>query len=385
MALRQGLILLRIEVLITTGAIIMPAMYLFLRGIGLSQGEIGVSQALFTLGLCLLNIPTGWLADRFSRRACNAVGDVVVAVSFFCYPLATSFLEVVAFEILMGVGFAFSNGANYGLLRAYCQLLKRDYHKETSFLAALKPIVGTLSYVIGGLAAAKSPGTAIVVAGIPFIVGAVVSLFIKEVGEHREESGGISRAIADMRRIVRYALRGPKDLAWIIVVAAVSQSLLRPSTILVFTPALLMIGVPVSLHGIGWALLALPTSIGARLSRRASHWSEAKQFAVPAIIVTGALAVLFTGVSAWTIGSFAVIGIAAGWIYAITPPMVQKHAPNDMQATVMSVAETLSQLSYVMVVATVGFVANFGIQWALFANAVLYVPFLFMLILPEVK
>lgn len=358
----------------------MPAIYLFLSGIGLSQGEIGVSQALFALGLCLLNVPTGWLADRFSRRTCNAVGDVVVAVSFFCYPLATSFLEVVAFEILMGVGFAFSNGANYGLLRAYCQLLDRDYRKETSFLEVIKPIVGALSYVIGGLVAAKSPGVAIVVAGIPFIVGAVVSLFIKEVGEHRERSGGIGRALTDMSRIAMYALHGHKDLARIIVVAAASQSLLRPSAMLFFTPALLIVGVPVWLQGIGWALLASPTSIGAWVSRHTDHWSDAKQFAVPAVVTAGALTVLSTGVSAWTIGSFAVIGIAVGWIYAITSPLIQKHAPDDIQSAVMSVAETLSQLSYIVAVAAIGLVANFGIQWALLANAVLYIPLLLVLI-----
>jgi MFS family permease len=358
---------------------LMPAMYLFLNEIGLSQGEIGTSQALFTLGLCVLNIPTGWLADRFSRRLCNAVGDVVVAVSFFCYPLATSFLEVVAFEILMGIGFAFSNGADYGLLRAYCQLLKRDYHKETSFLTMLKPIVGTLSYIVAGLIAAKSPGAAIIVAGIPFIVGAVISLFIKEVGEHREKSGSIGRAIADMYRMVKYALHDRKDLARIIVIAALGQSLLRPSSILVFTPALLIVGIPVSLHGIGWALLALPTSIGAWMSRRASHWSETKQFVAPTIIAVGALTVLLTGVSAWTIGSFALIGVASGWIYAVTPTLVQKHAPDDMQSTVMSVAVTLSQLAYVIAVASVGFIANFGIQWALLANVVLYIPLLLIL------
>lgn len=64
------------ESAITAGLICMSIMSPFFLSIGLSQVEIAMSQAIFTVAMIFLNLPTGWLADRFSRKWANVIGDL---------------------------------------------------------------------------------------------------------------------------------------------------------------------------------------------------------------------------------------------------------------------------------------------------------------------
>ena len=122
--------LLQLEMVITAMIFAMPILNVFYKDeIGMSLAQVGASQAVFTIAVLLLNIPTGWLADRFSRRWCNVFGDLTASAGFFYYAFAESFSDVVIAEIAIGIGIAFSSGADIGLLRAYAQSLKISYQK----------------------------------------------------------------------------------------------------------------------------------------------------------------------------------------------------------------------------------------------------------------
>jgi hypothetical protein len=79
-------------------------------------------------------------------------------------------------------------------------------------------------------------------------------------------------------------------------------------------------------------------------------------------------------ISLWTVGLYAVFGLARGWYSAIMPPIVQHHTPDDMQSTVFSVSGSLSQILYIVVVIVINMIGNFGIHWAMAANAILFAP-----------
>lgn len=384
MNITQSLRLLRTEAIITSAVLAMPIMNTFFSDIGLNQGEVGLSQALFTVALLMFNIPTGWLADRFSRKACNAAGDAIVAGGFLFYALATSFSHVVAAEVIIGIGLAFTHGADVGLLRAYCQRLKRSYHTESALIATLRPLAEALAVILGGIIGAYEPRLAIALSAVPFIAGSILSLFATEVGTRRTSKQlpamhlgrQIRHALADMKTITVYALHGHKDLAWAIIAASTAREITH-AIIWVLTPLLLLAGVPVAIVGIAWALNLGAVSIGAWASKWVADrlkWSEATLFAVPAIASLAAMAILSINVSLWTIGLYAIFGLARGWYSAVMPPIVQHHTPDDMQSTVFSVSGSLSQILYIVTVTIVNMVGNFGIPWAMAANAALFAP-----------
>ena len=52
----------------------------FWNSIGMNQTQIGIVQMVFTIAILLLDIPMGYVADRFSRKVLNIIGDVGVAI-----------------------------------------------------------------------------------------------------------------------------------------------------------------------------------------------------------------------------------------------------------------------------------------------------------------
>lgn len=366
--------------LVTSAAVSMPAMTPFFQSIGLSQSDVGFSQAIFIAVICLLNIPTSWLADRFSRRICNLLGDTWTAAGFLAYPFATNFTQIIVAEIVVGIGFAFTSGADAGLMQAHCEGLGRDYQREMAFISFWRPLLGIAWVIAGGAVAVTNPQIGIGLAAVPYLLGAVFSLFTKEIGVHLlpSRSKGIrdraTQAFGDMYRIVTYALHGHKELTWAIVAMAMSRHMSHPLTWII-TPMLVVAGVPTLLVGVGWAFYYGSISIGAWLSRRlAPKLSRTSQFILPALCSLSAMGLLSLHITIWTVGLYLIIGMVDGWYQATMAPIVQALAPKDMQSTIVSVAISLGQLIYIVAVSIVNVAGNFGVQWAFIANALFFAP-----------
>jgi hypothetical protein len=240
-SIKRSLQILSIESVITTGVFAMPILTSFFQyNIGMSLGQIALSQSAFTAALMILNVPTGWIADRFSRKACNIAGDLICAIGFLGYSQATTFSEVVLYEIVLGVGLAFSGGADNALFKAYAHILKISFEKHIARITSWRFVMEILAVLVGGYIGASQPRTAIALSAVQFFVGAILSLFIREAGERRITE---VHPVRDMVNIGTYALHGNKQLATRISALVIG----RESThhlVWLLTPLLLFAGVP---------------------------------------------------------------------------------------------------------------------------------------------
>jgi MFS family permease len=84
-ALRRNYILFQTAF---TSLLWLPVFYEFQKRVGLSEREIFSIQSFYYLFFCLVELPTGWLADRFSRAGCLVAGAVAVVLSNFSPILA---------------------------------------------------------------------------------------------------------------------------------------------------------------------------------------------------------------------------------------------------------------------------------------------------------
>ena len=72
---KRNLHLVMAESAITAGLMSMSVMTPFFNSIGLNNEQISLSQIIFTVVVIVLNIPTGYLADRVNRKWANIIGD----------------------------------------------------------------------------------------------------------------------------------------------------------------------------------------------------------------------------------------------------------------------------------------------------------------------
>jgi MFS family permease len=102
--------------LLTDTIPIYPLYALLFADTGLSDLQISVLFAIWSLVGVLIEVPTGALADRFSRRGCLVAGDVVRAVGFAAWIAFPGFTGFAVGFVLWGVGGSLISGAQEALL-----------------------------------------------------------------------------------------------------------------------------------------------------------------------------------------------------------------------------------------------------------------------------
>ena len=118
-AYKKNLKLIMIETVLTSigAGFSVPIINLFWESIGMNQTDIGFVQMMFTIVLVCLDIPMGYLADRFNRKIINIIGDIGVALTFLFYSFANNMYIVILAECLLGLSTAMTNGVDFAFIK----------------------------------------------------------------------------------------------------------------------------------------------------------------------------------------------------------------------------------------------------------------------------
>ena len=249
---------LLIESTMTSFILFMPVAYLLFKDLGLNQFQIGLTQFIFMVTLLLLEVPTGYFADRISRKVSNASGDVFVAFAVLIYFFASTFWHVVLAEVLFGIGMSLTSGADSALLKAHSEKRGLPYEKLASRMQSFNFVAMGLGAIVGGVIGAKNIRWPFIVQTVVFLLSALIAFRIRNAGEKRQTD---KHPIKDIREIVVYCLRGHPMLAWRIVLSSV----LMASTYLMvwfMTPSFLKAGLDIKYHGLLFAAVSVASILG---------------------------------------------------------------------------------------------------------------------------
>jgi hypothetical protein len=87
---------------------------------------VATTLAAGDLALALLEVPTGWFADRFGHRVSLIAGSVVQVLGMLCCWLGGGVPGLIAASVLVALGDAFRSGADQALLYRSCASLGRQ-------------------------------------------------------------------------------------------------------------------------------------------------------------------------------------------------------------------------------------------------------------------
>jgi MFS family permease len=86
-------------------------------GFTLAQG--GLLATIFTLGIGLAGVPTGYLLDRLSRKAVMLIGIIIFSAFTILTAVSVGLWDMFAYRALSGVGEAMQNAALFSAVGAY--------------------------------------------------------------------------------------------------------------------------------------------------------------------------------------------------------------------------------------------------------------------------
>lgn len=407
---RRNLRLVMLESAITAGLLAMPIMTPFFKSIGMTQADISLSQAIYTLVVSLINFPAGWLADRFSRKWANIIGDFGVFMTFLIYSQANDFLSVVCCEVALGFFMALSQGVDMALLKHFAERLmqtnqpqqrlranislrrvfavSRKNHeaapqsthssasRNTFFfysaqLSLWQHVCTILILLLGGPIGAISFRLAIALSGVSYLIGAICSYLIQDDSPKLQPVH--RNPIRDMGRVIRVALNRPR-LRIRLIAYAVGREMTH-SIIWVFTPLLLAVGVPLQFTAFAWVVNNLCCIFGAKLAVKwTNRLTPQQKLLLPVILMGLSMGTLTVALNICTIWLYGLMGVVRGWTGATLLPLIEEETPPTEQASVVSLAKVLGQLIYIPTTMLVGVMADYNLRLATLTTLLLFFP-----------
>ncbi len=372
---KRSLNLAIFESVITAGLLAMPIMSLFYKDeIGMTNEQIALSQSIFTIVMVVLDLPMGWIADRFSRKWANIIGDFGSGIGFLIYASVNSFSGVVFSEIWLAIFGALSAGVDISLIRHFSNKLDKSEKLFKSKMASLtffEHVVAMVLMFLGGPIGAISYRLAIALCAVTMIMGGVASIFIVDDSEKLKPTH--KNPLRDLFRVMKESAKNKKLRLRIFAQAFGSES--THSMIWFFSPIMISCGVPTSLVSIGWVLNSATSALGAKLAKKyATKMPDWKVLAIPTLFMFISMGVLAIKISIYTIPFYLITGLVRGWTSSTLKPLTQQQAKASEQTSVSSLASTVGRLIYALVGWMVGRAGDINLGLSALVNLAVFTP-----------
>ncbi|MGH9117202.1 MAG: MFS transporter [Acidimicrobiales bacterium] len=273
-------------------ALWVPIEKLFLAEIGFTPQSIGVMAAAYAAVVPMLEIPSGLLADRWSRRGVLVIGNVGAFLSVLVGGLSTNVASYIAAAVLLGVYFAMQSGTFDAIV--YDTVLE-----ETGSSDRFESIVGrvrmaesaslVLGALAGGLLAAATAPRVTYFVTLPFLVLSTMCLLAFR--EPRLHEAGERRSLRDHVGVTFGTLR--RDRRLLPIAALVILTSLLTQAVFEFGPLWLVdAGSGAAAFGPAWAGLMASLGLGGVLAGRVRFESPVALGTVVALLVGASLTLL---------------------------------------------------------------------------------------------
>jgi MFS family permease len=359
--LRRRLMPLYAGVFLQNLALWVPIEKLFMTSIGFDAAGVGAMAAVYAAVVPLVEVPSGVLADRWSRRGVLVLGSIAAAVSVTIGGLSQNVATYMVAAVFLGVFFAMQSGTVESIV--YDAVLE-----ETGDSGAFESTIGRVRLVesgalvagalAGGLIAEFAPLRVTYLLTVPLLVGACLALLaFREPRLHKPQEAEGSGSLRDHLHDTYRAILQPGRLRLVIAVTVAGALLIQG--MLEFGPLwLVALAVPAFLYGPHWAGLTAALGVGALLGARPLWTRRAAAVLLAAAIVTCCVVLASSRSPYVVIGAQVVLTalVVAGGI----PVMRRMHdaVPSAVRAGVASGVGTLTWVVFVPFALVMGFVSD---------------------------
>jgi MFS family permease len=317
---------------------------LLFAGHGLSVGQISGLYLIWSLAGFVLEVPSGALADRVSRRRLLAVAGLLKGLGFGLWVFVPSYPAFAAGFVLWGMGGAFASGTREALI--FDELAAAGAADRYPAIIGRTEVLGTFGVVVstvvalpamalggyrltGALSAAASIGTGLLALGLPE----------RPRVESADETGGITGYLRTLRTGLAEA-RSNRALRRLVLIAALLpgltafdeyMSLLAGDT-----------GVRPGLVPVLMLLAYAGLVVGAELAGRRPGVRPAR---LAALVAGGAVLLAAGSLSGHPVGFVGVGGwyLATWYASVVSGARLQVEMTGDARATVTSVSALLEE------------------------------------------
>lgn len=334
-----------------------PVEKLYMTDIGFDAASIGVMAAAYAALTPLIEIPSGVLADRWSRRGVLIIAALALAVTALVGGLSRDVATYVASGLILAVYFAMYSGTMDAAV--YDTVLDELGSSETferqigrlRFVESLALVSGALA---GGLVAELTSARLTYFLTVPFAAASVIALLrFSEPRLHRQaESTTLRRQIGLTWR----SILGSPGFRPILALNLLAALLL--AALIEFGPLWLVEAeARAGLYGPYWALLMATLGLGGLLTSRVPLQWPAVAVGFGALLLSASLLLACAG-TAVVIGAQVVLVLLLLMVSLRAAQLLHDAVPSTVRSGVASGVSALGWLCFVPFSGGFGFVAR---------------------------
>ena len=118
-----------IMTLLTTSLITSIRVFYMLEH-GVSEGQVATLKGIFSIVVTLTELPTGIIADKFSKKISLAIGAVLFALHAGIYVLMPNYAGFILTQVILAFSSSFISGADAGYLHDYINAQTEDQYVD---------------------------------------------------------------------------------------------------------------------------------------------------------------------------------------------------------------------------------------------------------------
>jgi MFS family permease len=323
-----------------------PIEKLFMTTIGFNAASVGAMAAVYAVVVPVLEVPSGVLADRWSRRGVLVLASIAGVVSVLVGGISQSVAVYMLSAAFLGVFFAFQSGTLESVV--YDAVLEETgdsdaFERTIGRVRLVESVALVTSALAGGAIAQVAPLRATYFLTAPLLLAStVVLLSFREPQLHKEEERqSLRRQVATTYRTILTRGHLRAVVALTVVGAVLMQGMLE------FGPLwLVALLVPAFLYGPYWAGLTSALGVGGLVGAQAwiTRWWAA--WLVAAAIVACCVALVISHVALVVVGVQVLLTLL---VVAVSIPVTRRlhdAVPSAIRAGVASGVGTLTWLTF---------------------------------------
>ena len=326
----------------------MPIVVLFYEENGLELRHVFILQAIYSVSIVALEIPSGYLADAWGRKYTLVLGSILGFFGFLTYSFSNGFTGFLIAEIILGIGQSLISGADSALL--YDSLLetgkKDDYIKYEGRLVSLGNFAEAFAGILGGLLAALSLRYPYYAQTFVSAIAIPASIMLYEPQTHKIL---IKMSFNHIMQIVKYSLYGNKELMWNIIFSSVIGAATLTMAWFV-QPYLKLVALPLSMFGIMWTLLNLTVGFSSMYAHKIEFYYKQKKTIIGIAILIPLGFIVLSSINAfWGISILFLFYIIRGIATPVLKDYINRLCDSDVRATVLSVRNFVIRIFFAII------------------------------------
>ena len=329
---------------------------LFMTTIGFDNASIAMMVAVYSIMSVTMEIPSGILADRWSRKGVMILAALSLALSGFFGWISHNIPIFLISAIFWGFYDAFSSGTADSMI--YDTLLEEqkdteNYEHVYGSFQALGGIALVASALLGGLIGREVGLRDTFFWSIPFALLAVVLLaMFRDTNIHRQSTE--TKIIQHVKNTFSSVFKNP-DLVWILVslfAVSLSSGLIDE----MYQVWYLALGIPITTYGLASALMLSVYGTGGAMVQYFKRKTQISA-AMIAIILASGLIIFIHNPWSVIICQFLIALLAFILVLSLTAQM-HRFLPSQYRAGASSATNTLGRLIFIPLVLGFGWLSQ---------------------------